>query len=192
MRRGPWGWLLLCAGLALPPCVVAQDHDPTRLPGDHPPPPLTVMIRPMDPNGPPPPVGPDVPGPSLEDSLRLARAAMQACAAQGYRMGVSVIDSAGNIRVALSMPGSSPGRVFSATQKALGALRLGMPTLAAQERLRSDPALRAKVTPDMAVFPGGVPIRRGGVVIGAMAASGATSVIDDGCVRAALDGAGPE
>lgn len=144
------------------------------------------MIRPMDPNGPPPPVGPDVPGPSLEESLSLAQSAMKMCAAKGYRMGASVIDSAGNIRVALTMPGSGPGRAFTATQKALGALRLGMPTRLAQERLRRDPALRAKVTPDMAVFPGGVPILRDGVIIGAIAVSGATAPQDDACVTQAL------
>lgn len=181
--------LLALVLLGLPAMVGAQPHDPTRLPGDHPPPPLEIMIRPMDPNGPPPPVGADVPGPTLEESLGLARAAMQACAAKGYRMGASVIDSAGNIRVALTMQGSGAGRAFTATQKALGALRLGMPTRVAQERLRTDPALRAKVTPEMAVFPGGVPIVRDGAIIGAMAVSGATAIEDDGCVTAALQAA---
>lgn len=184
IRRG-----ILAAALLLPMAAQAQPHDPTRLPGDHPPPPLAIMIRPMDPNGPPPPVGPDVPGPSLEESLQLAQTAMQACAAKGYRMGASVIDSAGNIRVALTMPASGPGRAFTATQKALGALRLGMPTRVAQERLRSDEALRAKVTPEMAVFPGGVPIVRDGTIIGAMAVSGATAMEDDACVTGALQAA---
>lgn len=177
-------WVALTVLLAAP--AGAQDHDPTRLPGDHAPPPLSVMIRPMDPGGPPPPTGPNVPGPSLEESLSLARDAMAICAAKGYRMGVSVIDSAGNIRVALTMPGSGPGRAFTATQKALGALRLGMPTRIAQQRLRDDAALRARVTPDIAVFPGGVPILRGGTIIGAVALSGARADEDDACVTASL------
>lgn len=179
----PTGWLTLMAGLV---GAAAQAHDATRLPGDHSPPPLSVMIRPMDPHGPPPPTSAPVPGPSLEMSLTLARGAMRACAARGYRMGASVIDSAGTIRVALTMPGSGPGRAFTATQKALGALRLGMPTRVAQVRLRRDAALRARVTPDMAVFPGGVPIRRDGRVIGAMAVSGATALEDDACVTGVL------
>ncbi|WP_206243910.1 GlcG/HbpS family heme-binding protein [Novosphingobium terrae] len=182
------GWIAGVALLAAP--VGAQQHDPTRLPGDHPPPPLSVMLQPMAPGG-PPPVGPDVPGPSLEESLSLARAAMQICATKGYRMGASVIDSAGNIRVALTMPGSGPGRAFTATQKALGALRLGMPTRLARQRLRDDAALRARVTPNMAVFPGGVPILRGGVIIGALALSGATAEEDDACAATALAGAHP-
>lgn len=186
MRALRAAWLPL-ALVTIPVSAGAQPaHDATRLPGDHAPPPLEVMIRPLDPNGPPPPNGPEVPGPTLEESLSLAQAAMQTCAAKGYRMGASVIDSAGNIRVALTMPASGPGRAFTATQKALGALRLGMPTRVAQVRLRSDTALRARVTPEMAVFPGGVPIIRDGVMIGAMAVSGATALEDDACVTGAL------
>lgn len=163
--------------------------DPTRLPGDHPPPPLSVMIRPPGAADdiPPAPIGNPPPGPGLADAEALAHATLAACATTGHAMGIVVIDSAGTIRVALSMPGTGPGgRVFTATQKALAALTFGMPTRDAQAQLRNDPAMRARVTPNIAVFPGGRPIFDGTRLIGAVAASGGTAADDDACVAAGI------
>jgi uncharacterized protein GlcG (DUF336 family) len=163
--------------------------DPTRLPGDHPPPPLDFMIRPPGPDDatPPRPI-PDPPvGPGLADAEALAHAALSACSAKGQAMAVVVMDSAGAIRVALSMPGTGPGgRVFSAAQKALAALEFAMPTRDVQTLLRSDPAQRVRVAPNVAVFPGGRPILEGSRVIGAIAASGSTAADDDACIAAGL------
>ncbi len=189
---------LAAAGLAAFPAlaapgfaghVAAHAADPTRLPGDHPPPPLAIMLRPHQPadDVPPVPIADPPPGPSLQQAEALAHAVLAACSTQGQAMGVVVVDSAGAIRVALSMPGTGPsGRVFTATQKALAALAFGMPSAQAQARLRAEPALRASVAPNIAVFPGGHPLFAQGRLIGAVAASGGTAAQDDACVGAGL------
>ena len=181
----------LLLSLQAPAALGQPAPDPTRLPGDHPPPPLEVMIRPPSPADdiPPPPI-PDPPvGPALADADALAHAALAACSAKGQAMAVVVMDSAGAIRVALSMPGTGPGgRVFSAAQKALAALTFAMPSRDAQALLRSDPDQRTRILPNIAVFPGGRPILEGSRVIGAIAASGSTAAEDDACVAASLAG----
>ena len=72
------------------------------------------------------------PGPSLGMSVEAARAAIDACAAAGYRIGVAIIDSVGEARVLLTADGSDGSHVFVAMRKSLTALRFEMPQFACQ------------------------------------------------------------
>ena len=160
--------------------------DPTRLPGDEPPPPLARMLRlpsgrPTGLAGPPPDV---TPGPSLGLALEAAQAALDACKADHLLVGVAVLDSAGQLRLGMVADGAAPGRIYGAAQKAVAAIAFGEPTSAVQEKLRADPSATARLRPNMSVLPGGVPLIVGRRVIGAIAASGATAQQDEACAAA--------
>jgi uncharacterized protein GlcG (DUF336 family) len=160
--------------------------DPTRLPGDRvmprgvhrPPPPPGANGRP------PPEPGTDAPGPSLALAIEAAQAAIAACKADGYSVGVSVIDSSGQPRVALSADGATGGHVYTGIRKGLAALSFKEPTSQLAAQAESDPTLEAKILPNMAPMAGAVPLKHGSTVIGAIGVSGASSLQDEKCAIA--------
>ena len=112
-------------------------------------------------------------GPSLSQSLEGARAAIEACSGAGFRVGATVIDSAGEARAMLTADGSDGSHVFVAMRKALTALKFKMASSRANEVVPKDPALLAKVTPNMFVEGGALPIVVAHEVVGAIGVSGA-------------------
>ena len=134
-------------------------------------------------------------GPNLQVSMRMARAAVAACTAKGYLVGATVIDSAGEARAMLTADGSDGSHVFVAMRKAETALAFAMPSLQANQAVWSGAAPMSKVTPDMFVMGGAVPILRNGRLIGAIGVSGAAGLppgkADEDCARAGLRAAGP-
>lgn len=141
----------LCLGIgvvfAMAGTAVAQTPEQMRLPGDLPPPPMADMLRPPRAPGerPPEPIYTAPASPDLDAALRGARAALDACTAQGLKVGVVVTDAAGNIRVGLADAAARPGRIYTAARKALAAASFAMPTSQLQEKLRADESLRATV-----------------------------------------------
>jgi uncharacterized protein GlcG (DUF336 family) len=111
-------------------------------------------------------------GPSLDQAIGAARQALDACSKSGYRTGVTVIDSAGEARAMLTADGSDGSHVFVAMRKALTALTFKMPSSEASKRVSTDQTLLARVTPNMFVVGGGLPILQRGEVIGAIGVSG--------------------
>jgi uncharacterized protein GlcG (DUF336 family) len=140
--------------------------------------------------GPGSPPESDAPGPSLEFADKLAREAVNICGAAGFRVGVAVIDSIGEARAMLTADGSDGSHVFVAMRKALTAVALKMPSSEANRLVSNDDALLARVTPNMFVEGGAVPIYRGQEVIGAIGVSGAAGKVigqqDEQCAAAAL------
>jgi uncharacterized protein GlcG (DUF336 family) len=130
------------------------------------------------------------PGPSMSLAIEAARAAVEACTAAGYRVGVAVIDSVGEARAMLTADGSDGSHVFVAVRKALVALRFEMPSSKASELVPKDPELVARVTPNMFVAGGAVPIMVSGETIGAIGVSGAHGAVlgqqDELCANAGL------
>ena len=129
-------------------------------------------------------------GPSLTQAVEAADAAIAACQATGYRIGVAVIDSSGEARAMLTANGSDGSHVFVAMRKALTALEFRMPSSEASEAVPKDKALLARVKPNMFVMGGALPIEQGGKVIGAIGVSGAGGVPfghqDEVCAAAGL------
>jgi len=113
------------------------------------------------------------PGPTLAQAIEAARAAVDTCAAAGFRVGAAVVDSVGEARAMLTADGSDGSHVFVAMRKALTALRFEMPSSQATGLIPTDPELLARVTPNMFVAGGAVPIMRKGEAIGAIGVSGA-------------------
>jgi uncharacterized protein GlcG (DUF336 family) len=109
-------------------------------------------------------------GPEMALAIEAARAAVENCGAGGYYIGASVIDTSGQPR---AMVESDGGHVYVAVRKALVALTLKMPSSQASEAVQKSPALLSRITPQMFVMEGAVPIMAGSEVIGAIGASGA-------------------
>ena len=127
-------------------------------------------------------------GPALSLAIEAARAAVDTCAAGGYYVGASVIDTSGQPRAMVEAEGSDGGHVYVAVRKALVALTFKMPSSKASEAVPADKALLARVTPNMFVMEGAVPLLAGNEVIGAIGASGAAGgTQDEVCAIAGLN-----
>lgn len=171
--------------VSAPAAPAATSADPAFLPGDGPPPAVSGMIGPSKP-GPEAPIDtpPAVPLALAEEA---ARGALKFCSAGGHRIAVAVVNSAGELQVGLVADGASAERVFVAARKGVAAIAFKSPTSEVQKRLRaSDSSAYAILKPNMAVWPGAVPILAGERVLGAIGTSGATSEQDEECAAAGL------
>jgi uncharacterized protein GlcG (DUF336 family) len=127
-------------------------------------------------------------GPALDLAIEAARAAVDTCAAGGFYIGASVIDTSGQPRAAVEAEGSDGGHVYVAVRKALVALAFKMPSSKASLSVQTEKALLARVTPNMFVMEGAVPIMVGNEIIGAIGASGAAGGDqDEVCAIAGLN-----
>jgi uncharacterized protein GlcG (DUF336 family) len=129
-------------------------------------------------------------GPSLTLAIEAALAAVESCGAAGFRVGVAVVDSVGEARAMLSADGSDGSHVFVAMRKALTALTFEMPSSRASDLVPKEHALLARVTPNMFVEGGALPIVVGQTTIGAIGVSGAAGTPighqDEVCAAAGL------
>ncbi len=129
-------------------------------------------------------------GPPLAESVRLAQAAVAACAAKGYPVTALVTDSAGDPVVLLSGDGASLLSQKFAPIKVAVVLKYKVPSGEVAARARTDPALAAQIKADPKIgmaLPGAVPLKRGAEFLGVFAVSGAAGAdMDASCVQAAL------
>ena len=136
--------------------------------------------------GPPPP---PARGPSAEVALELARNAVAACAANGYKVSAVVLNSGGTERVLLAADGAFDMTPQVGVRKAFTALTFKAPSGDVGERAKTDAALadRIKADPRLITWAGGQPLTVGGEVIGALGVSGAPGGDkDDACAHAAI------
>jgi uncharacterized protein GlcG (DUF336 family) len=127
-------------------------------------------------------------GPALDLAIEAARAAVDTCSAGGFYIGATVIDTSGQPRAAVEAEGSDGGHVYVAVRKALVALTFKMPSSQAATAVQTDKALLPRVTPNMFVMEGAVPLMAGSEIIGAIGASGAAGGDqDEVCAIAGLN-----
>lgn len=142
-------------------------------------------------NPPPRPArAPPPPGPSLELAIEAAQTAVATCAANGYTVGVSVLDSSGEVKVQLVADGISGRAAAAAQRKANAALKYEVNSAVTQQRVADDPAFAAEVAADPTLFAraGAQLIMRDGEIIGAMGVGGAPGgERDDVCTSAGLE-----
>jgi uncharacterized protein GlcG (DUF336 family) len=151
--------------------------------------------RPFDglpfPPGPLPPRPPERPvpkGPALDLALEAAKAMVDAC--KGYHVGISIIDSAGTPKLYYIPDGTDGSHAYTGFRKAYTALTFKMPTSRVGELTKTDPAVVARIKADvnLLTFAGGVPIKAGATIIGAVGVSGAEpSAKDEECALAGLE-----
>ena len=141
---------------------------------------------PARPMGPPPP---PARGPATGLALEAARAAIETCAANGYKVGVVVLNSSGAQRVMVLADGAPDMTGQIATRKAFTAVTLKVATAVVSERVKTDKALADQIAndPKMITWAGGQPLTVGGEIIGAIAVSGAPGGDkDDVCTSAGV------
>lgn len=186
--------ILVCCAAALFVAAPAPGADDPKeksaaFPGD--------LGRPFDglplPNGPgrrppwpsrPPPAR----GPSVELALQAAQETVAACA--GSHVGVAIIDSAGTPKLYYIPDGTAGFHAYTGFRKAYTALTFKMPTSEVGALSKTDAAVAAKITADtnLLSFAGGLPIKVGEEIIGAIGVSGAEpSAIDEKCANAGLE-----
>jgi uncharacterized protein GlcG (DUF336 family) len=138
------------------------------------------------PPGPPPP---PARGPALDVALEAAQVAVATCKAHGYNVTALVIDSAG-VPKAMLVGDGAPGMTTQISQrKAMTALTFKRPSGAVGEEAKTDPALaeRIKSDPKLIGWAGGLPLKVGDEVIGAIGVSGAPGGDkDEACANPAV------
>ena len=128
-------------------------------------------------------------GPSLALSMEMAQAAMASCKASGYTVAVSVVDSAGVLRLLTAADGAGAGPVGSSTRKANASLKYKESSASLQEKIKTDTALDAAIKADASLMPraGAQVLMSKGAVIGAIGVGGAPGgEKDDACALAAI------
>ena len=126
---------------------------------------------------------------SLELATQIAAAGVAACQANGYAVTVTVVDRAGSTRAVHRADNAGPHTVAASLQKAYTSASARNSTLAMMEGAQKNPGAANLVhIPGFLLLGGGVPVRAGNEVIGAVGIGGAPGGhLDDQCATAALD-----
>lgn len=139
------------------------------------------------PQGPP---SPPARGPDSALALEAAQTAISTCQASGYNVGVTVVDSAGEVRVLLAGDATPERAVESSTGKALTVIAFKLPSAAVAQQAASDPALAARIAadPKLRARAGALPLTVGSELIGAIGVGGAPGGDkDEACAAAGID-----
>jgi uncharacterized protein GlcG (DUF336 family) len=125
-------------------------------------------------------------GPNLALAIEAARASIETCAASDQKIGVSVLDSAGVLKVLLASDGASVRGVQSSTNKASTALSFKAATSQLAEQIKTDKELSDKIASNTSFNArgGGILIKVNNEIIGAIGVGGAHT--DEDCALAGL------
>jgi uncharacterized protein GlcG (DUF336 family) len=126
---------------------------------------------------------------SLELANQVAAGAVAACTAGGYNVAATVVDRAGTVRAVQRADNAGPHTLEASRLKAYTSASAKNNTLAMMEGAQKNPAAANLVNiPGYLLLGGGVPIRVGNEVIGAVGVGGAPGGnLDEQCAVAALD-----
>jgi uncharacterized protein GlcG (DUF336 family) len=132
---------------------------------------------------------------SLDQARTIIRVAMDKGAGMGLKpLSIVVLDAGGHPLAFERQDGASPGRFEVARGKAYGAVMLGLPSSALATRAAKEPhfvgamngAFGGKVVP----VPGGILVRDGDRIVGAVGVTGDTSDNDAAAGLAGIEAAG--
>jgi uncharacterized protein GlcG (DUF336 family) len=110
---------------------------------------------------------------SANAALELAQAALAFCRKEGHKVSVTVLDNTGRTKVAIRDDGSSPHSFEHSLRKAYTALTYDMPSAEYGKRAAgSGGAIGPQLLPNITTAAGGLPVRAGSAVVGAVGVSG--------------------
>ncbi len=120
---------------------------------------------------------------------QIAAATVVACSERGYAVTVTVVDRAGSVRAVQRADAAGPHTLAASRAKAYTSASARNNTQAMMEAAQKNPAAANLVhIPGFLLLGGGVPIRSGNEVIGAVGVGGAPGGhFDEQCAVAALD-----
>lgn len=126
---------------------------------------------------------------SLELANQLAAATVASCLAGGYNVTAAVVDRAGQLRALHRADNAGPHTLDSARVKAYTSASAKNNTLAMMDGAQKNPAAANLVhMPGFLLLGGGVPVRVGNDVIGAIGVGGAPGGhLDEQCAVAAIE-----
>jgi len=126
---------------------------------------------------------------SLELANQLASATVAACAANGYAVTATVVDRAGGVRAMQRADNAGPHTLGASERKAYTSASAKAPTRLMLENSQKNPgAATLGDIPGFLLLGGGLPIKAGNEVIGAIGVGGAPGGhLDEQCAQTALD-----
>ena len=125
---------------------------------------------------------------SLDLASQIATHSVAACAANGYAVTATVVDRAGQVRAQLRADNAGPHTLEASRLKAYTSASAKNTTLAMMEGAQKNPAAANLVNiPGYLLLGGGVPVKVGNEVIGAVGVGGAPGGhLDEQCAVAGI------
>jgi uncharacterized protein GlcG (DUF336 family) len=110
----------------------------------------------------------------LEQAQKILQRALEAAGAQSLRIAAVVLDTGGHIVAAARMDGVGPLNLDVARRKANAVVNLGVSTAEMLQMVSRDPLITTVLhsEPSIVMLPGGLPIRDGEALIGALGVAG--------------------
>jgi uncharacterized protein GlcG (DUF336 family) len=126
---------------------------------------------------------------SLELANQIAAATVASCAAGGYAVTATVVDRAGTVRAVQRADNAGPHTLGASQQKAFTSASAKNTTLVMMEGAQKTAAAANLVyIPGFLLVGGGVPVKVGSEVIGAVGVGGAPGGhLDEQCAMAGID-----
>lgn len=126
---------------------------------------------------------------SLDLANQIAAATVADCSAKGYAVAAAVVDRAGSLRALQRADNAGPHSLSSSQAKAYTSASAKNTTLAMMEGAQKNPAAANLVhMPGFLLLGGGVPVKVGNEVIGAVGVGGAPGGhLDEQCALAGID-----
>ncbi|ELY3084053.1 TPA: GlcG/HbpS family heme-binding protein [Klebsiella aerogenes] len=125
---------------------------------------------------------------SVELADKIAQSTLQSCAKDSYNVAVTVVDRAGTPLLMKRMDNAGPHTVEASRMKAFTALTTKNATSNVMKGSQSNAgAANLRDIPDFLLLAGGVPVKMGDQVIGAVGVGGAPGGnFDEACAMAGL------
>ncbi|MDB5731760.1 MAG: hypothetical protein JWQ03_1655 [Variovorax sp.] len=126
---------------------------------------------------------------SLDLANQIAAGAVAACATNGYSVTATVVDRAGAVRAVQRADNAGPHTLTASERKAWTSASAKAPTLAMMEGAQKNAgAANLVYLPGFLLLGGGVPVKSGNEVIGAVGVGGAPGGhLDEQCANTALE-----
>ena len=111
---------------------------------------------------------------SADAALDIVAGALKHCRAEGQKVSVTVVDAAGRVKASVRDDGAAPHTAEHSMRKAYTALSYKTPSAEYGKRAQEAKgiAIGPQLLPNITTAAGGIPIRHGNAVIGAVGVSG--------------------
>ena len=130
---------------------------------------------------------------SVDAALEIATAALANCRPHGVPVTITVLDHAARVKVVLRDDGANLHSSEHSLRKAYTALTYGMPSGEYGKRAAANPGSAGPLhLANITTAAGGLPIRAGNTIVGAIGISGTPGekgggTADEGCARAGIE-----
>jgi uncharacterized protein GlcG (DUF336 family) len=126
---------------------------------------------------------------SLDMARAIGETALETCRKNGFHVSVTVLDRAGQVRVSLRDDDARPHTLENSQRKAYTARTFGMPSSDFAARVPNEPPRAAQATlTGVIALAGGLPIKVGDDIIGAVGVSGSPGgEKDEVCAKTGIE-----